>query len=159
MRDFAHHALQGQRVTRRRLRRRGSRASHPALHNQHPRRQKRALQVEGLSTSAAVAAPLPASSAALSVVLPPAADGARWAAAAGDLWEALRAATARVTARVAARGMRPVLLPAALIVLGAAAVGLLLHYAPSGATVRHRAALPRCCRPTDGCKRRSSTRC
>ena len=151
MRDFAHHALQGQRVTRRRLRRRGSRASHPALHNQHPRRQKRALQVEGLSTSAAVAAPLPASSAALSVVLPPAADGARWAAAAaGDLWEALRAATARVMARVAARGMRPVLLPAALIALGAAAVGLLLHYAPSGATVRHRAGAAAALLPPDG---------
>jgi murein DD-endopeptidase MepM/ murein hydrolase activator NlpD len=146
MRDFAHHALQGQRVTRRRLRRRGSRASHPALHNQHPRRQKRALQVEGLSTSAAVAAPLPASRAALSVVLPPAADGARWAAAAGDLWEAVRGAAARV----AARGIRPVLLPAALIVLGAAAVGLLLHYAPSGATVRHGAGAAAALLPPDG---------
>ena len=149
MRDFAHHALRGQSVARRRLPRRGSRGcrgSHPALHNQHPRRQKRALQVEGLSTSAAIAAPLPAAGAALSVVLPPAADGARWAAAAGDLWEAVRGAAARV----AARGIRPVLLPAALIVLGAAAVGLLLHYAPSGATVRHGAGAAAALLPPDG---------
>ena len=146
MRDFAHHALQGQRVARRRLRRRGSRGSLPALHNQHPRRQKRVVQVEGLSTSAAVAAPLPASSAALSVVLPPAADGARWAAAAGDLWDTVRAAAARV----AARGIRAVLLPATLVVLGAAAVGLLLHYAPSGATVRHGAGAAAALLPPDG---------
>ena len=72
--------------------------------------------------------------AALSVVLPPSAGGARWAAAAGDLWEWTRASAARV----AARGVRPFLLPALLIAVGATAVGVLLHYAPSGAAVRDR---------------------
>ena len=150
MRDFAHHALRGQRVARRRLRRRGGRGRRLALHNQHPRRHKRAVQVEGLSTGAAMAAPVPGTGAALSVVLPPAADGARWAAAAGDLWESMRAAAARAAARVAARGLRPLLVPAALIAFGAAAVGLLLYYAPSGAVVRDRASAAVALLPPDG---------
>jgi LysM repeat protein len=158
MRDFAHHALRGQRVARRRLPSRGGgrgatgtgrrsrRISHSALHNQHPRRQKRAVQVEGLSTGATVAAPLPSAGAALSVVLPPSADGARWANAAADLWDSLRAAAARV----AARGARPFLLPAALVLLGTAAVGLMLHYAPSGGAVRDRASAAAALLPPDG---------
>ena len=136
MREYAQHALRSQRVARRRGRHRGRHGSHSALHNQHPHRHKRAVQVEGLSTSAAVSARLPGAGAALSVVLPPSADGARWAEAAGDLWESVRAAAARVVAR----GVRPLLLPAALIALGAAAVGLLLYVAPAGATVRDGAA-------------------
>ncbi|MDE0227383.1 MAG: hypothetical protein OXJ62_00830, partial [Spirochaetaceae bacterium] len=67
MRDFAHHALRGQRVARRRLRRRGGRGRRLALRNQHPRRHKRAVQVEGLSTGTAMAAPVPGAGAALSV--------------------------------------------------------------------------------------------
>jgi murein DD-endopeptidase MepM/ murein hydrolase activator NlpD len=158
MRDFAHHALRGQRVARRRLPRRGGgrgapqigsrsrRISHSALHNQHPRRHKRAVQLEELSTGAAVAGPLPSAGAALSVVLPPSADGGRWADAAADLWDSLRAGAARV----AARGARPFLLPAALVLLGAAAVGLMLHYAPSGTAVRDRASAAAALLPPDG---------
>ena len=149
MRDFAHHALRGQRVARRRLRRRGRGGGHgrqSALYKQHPRRHKRAVQVEGLSTGAAVAAPLPGAGAVLSVILPPSTDGARWARAAGDLWESVRSAVARV----AARGIRPLLMPAMLTLLGAAAVGLLLHYAPSGAAVRDRAGAAVALLPPDG---------
>ena len=146
MREYAQHALRGQRVARRKLRHRGRRGSHSALHNQHPRRHKRAVQIEGLSTNAAVAAPLPGARAALSVVLPPSAAGARWADAAGDLWESVRAAAARV----AARGVRPLLLPATLIAVGAAALGLLLHYAPAGAAVRDRAGAAAALLPPDG---------
>ena len=146
MREYAQHALRGQRVARRRGRHRGRHGSHLALHNQHPRRHKRAVQVEGLSTSAAVSAPLPRAGAALSVVLPPSADGARWADAAGDLWESVRAAAARVVAR----GVRPLLLPAALIALGAVAVGLLLYFAPAGAAVRDRAGAAAALLPPDG---------
>ena len=100
----------------------------------------------GLSTSAAIAAPLPSTGAALSVVLPPTADGARWTDAAGDLWDSIRAAAARA----AARGMRPLLMPATLVVLGAAAVGLLLHLAPSGDAVRDRANVAAALLPPDG---------
>ena len=97
-----------------------------------------------------MAAPVPGAGAALSVVLPPSADGARWAAAAGDLWEWLRAAAARTVARAAARGARPLLMPAALIAVGAAAVGLLLYHAPSGAVVRDRASAAAALLPPDG---------
>ena len=149
MRDFAHHALRGQRVARRRLRRRGRVGRHgrqSARRQQHTRRHRRAVQVEGLSTGAAIAAPLPGAGGALSVILPPTADGARLATAAGDLWESVRS----TVARVAARGIRPVAMPAMLILLGAAAVGLLLHYAPSGAAVRDRAGAAVALLPPDG---------
>ena len=97
-----------------------------------------------------MAAPLPRAGAALSVVLPPSVDGARWADAAGDLWDSVRAGAARVAVRVAARGIRPLLLPALLIVAAAAAVGLLLHHAPSGTAVRDRASAAAALLPPDG---------
>ncbi|MDE0027619.1 MAG: M23 family metallopeptidase, partial [Spirochaetaceae bacterium] len=68
----------------------------------------------------------------------------------GYLGDARAAPAAGAVGRVAGRGIRRLLVPAALIAVGAAAVGLLLYYAPSGAAVRDRASAAAALLPPDG---------
>ena len=125
MRDATYAGLRGQRVGRRTAGRRHRRGIHSALHNQQPRRHKRArVSMEDLSVSATAAMPLPPVRSGLPAVL----DPPRATRRADRLWRALRWPTlleALNRARVgcgllARRWIRPLPVAVGLLLVAAA---------------------------------------
>ena len=117
MRYAIHAGLRGQRVGRRRVGRRHRRGIHSALHNQQPRRHKRArVRMEDLSVSATAAMPLPPLRSGLPAVLDRPDPGAlRWSA----VIEALDRACA-ILGLLARRWIRPVPMAVGLLLVAAA---------------------------------------